>query len=240
MPGTQYIALSGLRSRLDELDRLASDIANIGTTGYKGQRSAQGAADRPSFGDELQTAIDTVATGTRIDFTPGEFAPTGRALDAAIDGPGFFVVDTDRGTRYTRDGHFSRSAAGTLVTSDGATVKGDNGPLTLGPGDIRIDADGTVYAGAAKAGKLSVVTFDDPNKLSRDQGAMLRNDAGLTAAPVAQPTIRSGALEGSNVSMAERLAQLTDVSRSFEALQKTISTILNDVDGRSIDQLGRR
>ena len=240
MPGTQYIALSALRSRLDELDRLAADIANVGTTGYKGQRGAQGAADRPSFGDELQTEIDTVATGTRIDFTPGDFAPTGRALDTAIDGPGFFVVETANGTRYTRDGHFSRSAAGTLQTADGAVVQGVGGPLALGPGDIRIDEDGAVYAGAAKAGKLAVVTFSDPNKLSRDHGAMLRNDAGLTATPVAQPAIRSGALEGSNVSVAERLAQLTDVSRSFEALQKTISTILNDVDGRSIEQLGRR
>lgn len=240
MPGTQYIALSALRSRLDELDRLASDIANVGTNGYKGQRGAQGAADRPSFGDELQTAIDTVATGTRIDFRTGAFAPTGRALDVAIDGPGFFVVETDKGTRYTRDGHFSRSAAGTLATTDGATVQGADGPIKLGAGDIRIDEDGTVYAGAAKAGQLAIVTFSDPNELSRDQGAMLRNDAGVTATPVTQPTVRSGALEGSNVLVAEKIAQLTNVSRSFEALQKTISTILNEVDGRSIDQLGRR
>ena len=240
MPGTQYVALSALRSRLDELDRLAADIANVGTAGYKGQRGAQGAADRPSFGDELQTAIDTVATGTKIDFTPGMLAPTGRSLDVAIDGPGFFVVETDKGTRYTRDGHFSRTAAGTLATGDGAVVQGADGPLTIGPGEIRIEENGTVYAGSTKAGRLAVVMFDDPNKLSRDHGAMLRNDVGLTPTPVAQPTVRAGSLEGSNVSVAERLAQLTDVSRSFEALQKSISMILNEVDGRSIEMLGRR
>jgi flagellar basal body rod protein FlgG len=69
---------------------------------------------------------------------------------------------------------------------------------------------------------------------------MLRNDAGLTPAPVTHPTVRSGSLEGSNVSVAERLAQLTDVSRSFEALQKAISMVMNEVDGKSIEMLGRR
>lgn len=240
MPGTQYIALSGMRSRLDELDRLAADIANTGTAGYKGQRGSTKAADRPTFGAELQTAIDTVATETKIDFTPGELASTGRALDVAIEGQGFFVVETDKGTRYTRDGHFAKTAAGTLVTGDGAVLQGTTGPLKVGPGEVRVDDDGTIYAGTTKAGQLSIVTFDDPNRLSRDHGAMLRNDAGLTPNPVARPTVHGGSLEGSNVSVAERLAQLTDVARSFEALQKSISMIMNEVDGKSIEMLGRR
>ena len=240
MPGAQYIALSGLRSRLEELDRISTDIANVGTAGYKGQRGSQRAADRPTFGDELQTAIDTVTTGTKIDFSTGAVAPTGRPLDVAIEGSGFFVVETDKGIRYTRDGHFSKTGAGTLVTSDGATVQGADGPLTLGSGEVRIDEDGTVYAGTTKAGKLAVVTFGDANKLSRDKGAMLRNDAAMTADPVAQVTVRSGALEGSNVSVAERLSQLTNASRSFESLQKAITMVMNEVDGKSIEMLGRR
>lgn len=239
MPGAQYVALSAMRSRLDEIDRLAADIANVGTAGYKGQRSSQTSVDRPTFGDELQTAIDSVSTGTKIDFTPGMLTPTGRSLDVAIDGPGFFVVETDKGTRYTRDGHFSKSADGMLITGEGAVVQGASGPIKLGTGEVRIEDNGTVFAGSTEAGRLQIVNFEDPNQLARDHGAMLRNDAGLTPNTVDQPMFRGGQLEGSNVSVAERLAQLTDVARSFESLQKAIAMVMNEVDGKSIEMLGR-
>lgn len=240
MPGTQYVALSGLRSRLDELDRLAADIANISTPGYKGQRSSTKSSDRPTFGDELQTAIDSVQSGTKIDFTPGMLMTTGRGLDVAIEGKGFFVVESDKGTRYTRDGHFSKSPTGELVTSDGSVVQGQSGAITLGNGELRIEDDGSVYAGSTRAGKLSVVTFDDPNKLIRERGAQFRNDAGLTANELDQPSVHGGSLEGSNVSLPERMAQLVDVSRNFEGLQKSIATVMNEIDGKAIETFGRR
>lgn len=240
MPGTQYTALSGLRSRLDELDRLAADIANISTPGYKGTRSSQRTAERPSFGDELQTAIDAAPSGTKIDFTPGMIMSTGRGLDVALEGKGFFVVETEKGTRYTRDGHFSKSASGELVTGDGSVVQGASGAITLGAGELRIDDDGTVYAGKTKAGKLAVVMFDDPNKLARDRGSVFRNDANLTPTDVDQPSMHGGSLEGSNVSLPERMAQLVNVSRNFEGLQKSIATMMNEMDGKAIETFGRR
>src|SRR6476660_800922 len=90
MSGSQYIALSGLRARVDDLDRLADDIANVGTAGYKGERQARAAAERVVFADTLQTAIDTTFGGQKLDTTAGAFAMTGRSLDIAIDGDGFF------------------------------------------------------------------------------------------------------------------------------------------------------
>lgn len=240
MPGTQYVALSGLRSRLDELDRLAADIANISTPGYKGQRGSQKSSDRPSFGDELQTAIDSVSAGTRTDFRPGMTIATGRSLDAAIEGQGFFVVETDLGTRYTRDGHFSKSATGELVSASGGVVQGTSGAITLGPGELRIADDGTVFAGSTKAGRLQVVTFDDPNKLLRDSGSQFRNEAGMTASDVDQVAVHGASLEGSNVSLPEKMAQLVNVSRNFEGLQKSIATVMNEIDGKAIEAFGRR
>jgi flagellar basal body rod protein FlgG len=239
MSGSQYIALSGLRARVDELDRLAADIANVDTAGYKGEREARAAAMRETFSDALQTAIDTTAGGRRLDVTAGAIAPTGRPLDVAIDGPGFFVVSTSAGPRYTRNGHFLLDAERRLTTSDGSLVQGDGGPITVGDGDLRVDQDGTVWAGATQAGKLSVVEFADPGALVQEHGTRLRAD-GQTANAAATPVVHAGALEQSNVSVAERLAELTTVSRSFEALQKSISMLMNDVDGRAIDSLGRR
>src|SRR6476660_7396252 len=92
MSGSQYIALSGLRARVDDLDRLATDIANVGTAGYKGERETRAVAERPRFDDALQTAIDTTFGGRGLDMTAGAMAATGRTLDVAIDGKGFFVV----------------------------------------------------------------------------------------------------------------------------------------------------
>jgi flagellar basal body rod protein FlgG len=239
MSGSQYIALSGLRARIDELDRLAADIANVGTAGYKGERDTTAAAARPTFDQALQSAIDTTFGGRRLDLTDGALAPTGRPLDVALDGPGFFVVETAGGPRYTRNGQFTLDADRRLVTGQGDAVQGTDGPIVIGEGDIRIDGDGTVSAGTTKAGRIAVVDFPDPGALVRDQGSGLRAE-GQTPAAVASPVLRAGTLEQSNVSVADRLAQLTSVSRGFEALQKAISMLMNDVDGRAIDQLGRR
>jgi flagellar basal body rod protein FlgG len=239
MPGSHYIALSGLRTRVDALDRLASDLANVGTTGYKGERDTTASAERPTFDRSLQSAIDTTQGGRRVDMSNGAFAPTGRPLDVAIDGEGFFVVDTPNGTRYTRNGHFSLDADRKLVTEDGLTVQGNDGPIIVGDGEIRVDGDGSVWADQTKAGQLQVVKFGDPGLLGRDQFSRLRAD-GQATTTVEAARVRGGTLEQSNVSVAERLAQLTTLSRGFEALQKSIAMLLNDVDGRAIDQFGRR
>jgi flagellar basal body rod protein FlgG len=239
MSGSQYIALSGLRARVDELDRLAADIANVGTAGYKGERETRAAAERDSFEASLQTAIDTTFGGRRLDTRAGAIASTGRPLDVAVDGGGFFVVSTPGGERYTRNGHFGVDAERRLVTEDGLPVQGEAGSITLGDGEIRIDQDGTVWAGTSQAGRLRVVEFTDPGALRQDQSSRLRAD-GQTPTSADTPAIRSGSLEQSNVSVADRLAELTTVSRGFEALQKAISMLMNDVDGRAIEHFGRR
>src|SRR5262245_48513423 len=118
MSGSAYIALSGLRSRVDDLDRLADDIANVGTAGFKGKREARAAAERAVFDDTLQTAIDTTYGGQKLDVSAGAFAMTGRELDVAIEGDGYFVLDTPSGQRYTRNGHFTMGADKKLMAED--------------------------------------------------------------------------------------------------------------------------
>jgi len=117
MPGGQYISLSGMRLRLDELDRLSTDLANAGTAGYKSERVGNETADRPAFNDALQSAIDVTAGGRRLDTSSGSVEPTGRDLDVAIEGAGYFTVQTPNGVRYTRNGHFTRGADGTLTAT---------------------------------------------------------------------------------------------------------------------------
>jgi flagellar basal-body rod protein FlgF len=241
MAGGTYSALSGLQTRLAQLDRIAADIANAGTAGYKTERVPTVEARRPDFNQVLQTAIDVAAAPGLVDFRDGQMQTTNRDLDVALDGRGFFEVETAQGLRYTRNGQFSRRPDGTLVTADGDVIQGDGGgPIVVGQGAIAFEPDGSVRAGGVLAGKLKIVDFGDYVGLRRE-GGHFRPEAGLT--PTAAPAtshVRGGALESSNVQLPERMVQLTEVSRAFEALQRGITTLMNDVDGRAISELGRR
>lgn len=239
MSGGAYSALSGMQTRLGELDRIASDLANVGTAGYKTERDAKFAAERDLFASALESAVDVAPAGTRIDFRAGAIANTGRDLDLAIEGKGFFVIDTAAGPRYTRNGAFTRSADGTLTTTEGDPVLGDGGPMTLTNGPISVSPDGTVRSGATIAGRIQVIEFASDTELLRESGSRFR--AAATANPTpSDARVLSGALEQSNVSVVDRMVALTDATRTFEGLQKGVSVLMNDIDGRAISELGRR
>jgi flagellar basal-body rod protein FlgF len=240
MSSGAYVALSGLRQRSQHLERLASDIANGSTSGYKAERGTTTAAERPAFDRALQSAIDVAEGPGKFDFRNGALAATGRDLDFALEGPGFFVVQTEAGPRYTRNGHFTRAADGTLTTEDGAAVLGESGPIRLGDGPLSIAADGTIRTGTTTAGKLQIVDFAGGAGLHRESGARFRAADPTTAAAAPATLIRSGVVEMSNVSMVERIAEMTEVARTFEALQKGIGVLMNDLDGKAISELGRR
>jgi flagellar basal body rod protein FlgG len=230
-----------MRSRLEDLDRLASDLANVGTSGYKTERAATVAAERPSFRAALDSAVDVTTGSTRLDFRPGTIGTTGRDLDAAIEGAGFFAVSTPNGERYTRNGSFMRRADGVLTAGDGSPLvpAGGGNEIRIGTGTVSISEDGTVTAGEVVAGKLKVVSFDSEADIERESGTRFRAKAG-TAPVAATPRVVGGALEQSNVTMVDRMVALTTLQRSFEGLQRGVSMLMNDIDARAIGELGRR
>ncbi len=239
MPGGAYSALSGMRMRLDDLDRLAADLANAGTAGYKTQRTSTEEARR-AFASALDSAIDVTHGGHKTNFQPGTIASTGRDLDMAIEGPGFFEIETPGGTRYTRAGNFKLQADGLLTTMDDMPVAGDSGEIRLTEGPVMVTADGTIRVGQTIAGKVKVVTFEDQAGLVRETGARFSAPDSLEATEVEDARVFTRSLEQSNVSVVERVAAMTEVSRAFEALQKGISVLMNDIDGRAITELGRK
>lgn len=240
MAGTIYVALSGMRTRMAQLDRVAGDIANEGTPGYKGELAGTVAVNRPTFDQTLNAAIDTVSGQATVDFRQGQMEGTGRDMDLALEGKGFLAVQTPQGTRYTRNGSLAKSADGTLVTMDGMPVLGQNGPIKLPNGTVAIASDGTVSVDRAAAGKLQLVEFSDTRVLARENAGRFRAAAGTTPTPATNTTVQTGVLEQSNVSVAQRMASLLEVSRGFEALQRGISLMSTDIDGKAITELGRR
>jgi flagellar basal body rod protein FlgG len=228
-----------MRTRLDDLDRLAFDLANVSTAGYKTERLAKQATIRDEFAQALESAVDVVAGGTKIDFRPGTFASTGRDLDVAIDGRGFFEVETARGARYTRNGSFQRRADGLLTTADGEPVMGDGGEIQLGTGPVTIGPDGSIQSGGSVVGRLRIVEFESEASLIRESGSRFRALPGAEPTEV-EPAVVPGALEQSNVSVVDRMAALTELTRGFEALQRGVSMLMNDLDSRAINELVRR
>lgn len=239
MSGGAYSALSGMRTRLEELDRLAFDLANVSTAGYKTERLAKRALDREMFDQALDSAVDVASDGVKIDFRTGTIATTGRDLDVALDGRGFFEIETQAGMRYTRNGSFQRRADGVLATLEGEAVMGEGGEITLGNGAVSISVDGTVKSGDAVVGRLRVVEFGSERDVIRESGSRFR---ALTGAQPEDVSVRvvAGALEQSNVSVVDRMAALTELNRGFEALQRGVSVLMNELDGRAINELVRR
>ena len=239
MSGGAYSALSGMRTRLEELDRLAFDLANVSTAGYKTERMAKMASDRDQFATALEAAVDVVGAGTKVDFKPGTIATTGRDLDAAIEGSGFFEIETARGLRYTRNGSFHRRSDGVLTTAEGEPVMGESGEISLGTAAVSIGPDGTITSGNAVVGRLRVVEFASEQDVIRESGSRFKALTGAEPTEVEAKVI-GGALEQSNVSVVDRMAALTELTRGFEALQRGVSVLMNDLDSRVISELGRR
>jgi flagellar basal body rod protein FlgG len=230
-----------MQTRLAELDRIASDLANIGTSGYKTERAGTVAAERFAFSSVLESAVDVAGGATRVDFRAGTIAATGRTLDVAIEGKGLIAVDTPAGVRYTRNGSLTRAADGTLTTAQGEPLANElGGPIRLTPGEVAIEGDGTVRVAGTVAGKIRIVEFGSGDELVRESGSRFRAIAGATPLPAAGTTLVAGSLEQSNASAIDLMAKLTEVTRTFETLQRGISTINNDLDSRAISELARR
>ena len=240
MPGGTYSALSGMRTRQEELDRIASDLANISTPGYKVLRSGTISAERETFDQALDSAVDVIVGPAKIDFRPGVIATTGRDLDVAIDGKGFFVVETPAGERYSRNGAFTRRADGVLVTLHGEAVLGEGGEIKLGAGEVSIDTHGNITTGGTLSGKLRIVEFDDESNLTRESGARFRAIAGASPHDAEDSSVIGGALEQSNASAVDLMVKLTEVSRGFESLQRGVGTLTSELDSRAISELLRR
>lgn len=229
-----YAATAGAVAQSLALDATANNIANASTTGFHG--------DRVSFREALAAArsadLATVGAGTtRVDSQTGAFQQTGNPLDVALEGDGYFGVQTPQGTRYTRAGNFLIDDNRNLVTTEGFQVRGDGGaPISIPPEaqQVSIGTDGTVNADGQDVGKLELATFN-PAQLSRQGGTLFAATGRPTTAD--PPKVHSGVLESSNVNVVRGVVDLVKVSRNYESLMRIIQGY-HDVEGRAARELG--
>jgi len=226
MESTSLVALSRQSGLERQMDVVANNIANMNTHGFKGEKmmfiehmvKSRGGARLQ--GTKIAYVRD-IATIT--DVSPGQMEKTGNPLDLAIPGEGFFVVQTEDGERYTRNGGFQLDDGGQIVTQSGDPLLSTGGePFFLSPEDtaVTISRDGTVATNNGELGKIRLVTFDNPQELRRFANGLFSSKT--NPIDVELPSIAQGTLEGSNIKPILEMAKLIEISRKYDSARKFI------------------
>jgi flagellar basal-body rod protein FlgF len=242
MSGSIYKAAAGAIQQQIRLEAYANNLANVNTVAFK--------ADQPVFRfDAPEIATETPPGGQRLspyalpleyvtNFEEGPIRQTGGPLDVAIEGKGFFEVQTPDGPQYTRNGRLSINADGVLSTSEGLPIMGQGGEIAIDGSRIEISPNGEISVDGNTVGVLKVVDFNDPSKLSK-VGNSLFKDANNEAGPVDAQTIHivQGALEFSNVDAIRTMTEIIETLRVFETYQRVIRSA-DEATAKTVNEVG--
>ena len=219
-----YQAVRGGLIQGRRFDIIANNLANVGTTGFK--------KDTLTFDRVLQEYVKT-------DLSQGNLRLTGNPLDIALEGDGFFKIETPQGVRYTRNGNFCLNTDGVLVTQNGDPVLGESGTVRIEDGDITIDTEGQIMVDKTVVDTLSVVTFMQPENLRKEglSYSVYEGDQNGIINP-GEMRVRQGYIEESNVTVVEEMSKMIETLRVYESYQKVIQT-LDEASYKAINDVGR-
>ena len=244
MENATTIALSRLMAQQRAIDVTATNIANAATPGFHAERMLfsawlvrQTAPGQPPGAGALAYTQDRA---TWRDTTPGPIAHTGNALDLALGTDGFFTVQTPRGPRLTRDGHFSLNATGAIVDAQNEPLLDSAGKpiqISTADGPLSITADGTISSNNGQIGKIGVVAPTDPQQLKAEGAALFAS--GSPTAPVATPQVIQGAMEDSNVQPTTELASMMTALREFQFVTQFVQGEA-DMQQAAIDKITQK
>jgi flagellar basal-body rod protein FlgF len=233
-------AASGMKARMESLDMLANNMANQSTSGFKADREFY-----TTFADQLADDLPLVERRW-TDFSQGTIEPTGNPLDLALDGTGFFALNTPTGTVYTRGGKFQISGARELTSAEGYTlrnVRNQGKPIVVDPlQPVGIDAGGVVRQNGQELGQIEIAGFANATDALKKLGtSYFAQSPGSTSAPGQAPSqakLQQGALEQSNVPPTDAAVRLVSVMRQFEMLQRAMS-VGAEMNKRAVDEVAR-
>lgn len=249
------------------LDAISNNLANVDTTSYKRDVTVSknfpelllrrmdddGVYKNPFGSADVAPIIGKIGLGVEVnelftDFQQGSFKPTGSSSDFALEGRGFFAVETPHGERYTRNGNFTVGVEGFLMTKEGFPVLGENGRIFLQDSLYTVNKNGEVYvrpisntdADPVLLDRLRLVSFENDRYIQK-QGSSLYKESPVSGPAIPaegpdRPLVTQGFVEASNVNVVNEMVQMIEVNRAYEANQKTIqaedtmmSKLWNDV-----------
>ncbi|MBT3358850.1 MAG: flagellar basal-body rod protein FlgF [Rhodospirillales bacterium] len=224
MENTSIVALSRQTTLRRQLGVIANNLANMNTTGFKGgkmmfiEHLVRSRGGDSIIGDKIAYVRDIA---TVRDLSEGGIKATGNPLDLAIQGDGYFVIDTPTGEQYTRNGSFRLDQEGQLVTKNGDPVLSDGGdPFFFTPTEskITVSRDGTVSTSNGQLGRMRTVRFENQYALKETAGGLFTSEA--PPQDIEIPNIVQNALESSNVEPIIEMTRLIETHRTYKSVQK--------------------
>ncbi len=209
---------------------LANNLANVNTSGFKREMV---------FAQLVGDAV--AATSTRVDLSEGTVSESNNPLDLAMEGEGFFVVDTANGERHVRGGNFRLDPEGRIVDNSGNALLAEQGAIVVPPkstGALTIDGTGMVSADGRELGRLRVERIAAGANPQHEGGVRFLPDVSREPVPPVERRIKQGFIEESNVNPMDAMTSMLQVLHRFGAAQKTIST-LDAVRGIAVNELGK-
>ena len=239
-----YAAMSGLLARTQALDTAAANLANASTTGYRAEREYFRSAllGSDALNSQLGRTVNHFGLlgGDRLNLAQGPLQQTGNPLDLAIEGQGFFQIQTAGGLRYTRDGSFHRSQAGLLVTARGEPVLSSAGrPVPVPPGDVSVGANGVLSVAGGAVATVGIVDFAPGVALTPEGANRYIAPQGASPALSTDAALHQGKLESANEDAIQGTLDLIVMQRQAEMMQKALTIFHTEFNKFASEDLPR-
>ncbi|MBU4316034.1 MAG: flagellar basal-body rod protein FlgF [Proteobacteria bacterium] len=228
------------------LGTISNNLANANTIGFKKDGvifDAMGSVPLPDAQGSATSSMESdifaanIPARTFTDFEQGHLVATGNKLDFAIDGKGFFCVQTKDGDRYTRKGNFALNENKELCTVEGLPILGEGGKITIDKNDFQIDESGTIFVGGSRVDSLKVVDFEPNSLIKKGDNLFEPINSDIQEKEAQAFTIQQGNVEQSNVNAVKMMTEMIDTLRGYESYQKVI-TSLNESTMLAINKIG--
>jgi flagellar basal-body rod protein FlgF len=244
MDSGYYAAMTGLLARTQALDTAAANLANAQTPGYRAEREYfRSVLLGPNALDsQLGRTVNNFGLlgGDQLNLGQGPLQQTGNPLDLAIEGEGFFQIQTANGLRYTRDGGFHRSQAGMLVTAKGEAVLSTAGKaIPVPPGEVSVGADGVLSVAGGVVASLGVFTFTPGTQFTPEGANRYNAPPGATPAQSQDAAVHQGALEAANEDAIQGTLDLIVMQRQAEMMQKALTVFHTEFNKFAAEDLPR-
>lgn len=228
MDSGYYAAMSGLVARTQALDTAAANLANAQTPGYRAEREYFRSVllGSDAMNSQLGQTVNNfgVLGGDALNLAQGPMQQTGNPLDLAVEGQGFFQVQTANGARFTRDGSFHRSPAGMLVTDKNEQVLSSAGqPIPIPPGQVSVGADGAISVAGGLVATVGVFTFAPGVQLTPEGANRYVAPSAAKPVPARDSAVHQGALESANEDVVQGSLDLLMMQRQAEMMQKALT-----------------
>jgi flagellar basal-body rod protein FlgF len=244
MDSGYYAAMTGLVARTEALDAAAANLANAQTAGYRAEREYFRSALLGPDGEDSQLgqAVNRFGLlgGDRLSMAQGPLQQTGNPLDLAIEGHGFFAIQTSNGIRYTRDGSFHRSQTGSLVTAANEPVLSSTGQsISIPPGEVAIGASGVISVSGGAVATVAVLDFPENAQLKPEGANRYVAPDGIKASQSSDAAIHQGALEGANQDVVQGTLDLVMMQRQAEMMQRALTVFHTEFNKTATEDLPR-